>query len=159
METHIRAHDPRHFLGNITRGRLYDIVFTDTSSLPAGPFPNVKTFHDTLANFPFHDHDPNDPPHPYRGFLPDDVPVVFTHGDLHRSNIMITPPLKGSSPRVLAIIDWYQSGWFPSYWEYNKTRWTADVGGEWATKYVPLFVDGDEDAYNYWDYFMLKLGV
>jgi len=72
---------------------------------------------------------------------------------------MITPPLEGRNPRVLAIIDWYQSGWLPSYWEYNKTLWTADIGGEWETEYIPLFVDGGDDVYKYWDYFMLKMGV
>jgi len=72
---------------------------------------------------------------------------------------MITPPLEGRSPRVLAIIDWCHSGWLPSYWEYNKTCWTGDTRSEWATKYIPLFLDGDDEVYKYWDYFFLKMGV
>ena len=72
---------------------------------------------------------------------------------------MITPPLEGQSARVLAIIDWCQSGWLPSYWEYNKACWTGDTRAEWATKYIPLFLDRDDEAYKYWDYFLLKMGV
>jgi len=84
---------------------LSDIKFTNSTSLPVGPFSDVETFHDTLMYLPFpDDFDPNDPPHPYCGFLLDDVPIAFTRGDLHRSNVMITPS-KGHCPRVLAIID------------------------------------------------------
>jgi len=125
-----------------------------------GPFANVEAFHDTLVTLPFPKARGPNNPHPYRVFLPDDVPTVFTHGDLHRSNIMITPPSQGCSARVLAIIDWCQSGWLPSYWEYNKACWAGDTGtGEWVTKYIPLFLDRDDDVYEYWDYFMLRMGV
>ena len=135
-------------------------MFTDATERPVGPFPNVKAFHDTLVHLPYPDrYDPNDPPHPYRGFLHNDAPVVFAHGDLHRSNIMITPTSEGCSPRVLAIIDWCHSGWLPSYWEYNKACWTGDTHAEWATKYIPLFLDRDDEAYKWWDYFLLKMGV
>jgi hypothetical protein len=105
-----------------------------------------------------HKWDPNDPPHPFRGHLPDDVPVVFTHGDLHWSNVMIAPSPDGLGFQVTSIIDWCQAGWLPSYWEYCKARWTVDQGEEWEAKYLPLFL-GQHDGYDYWDYFILKMGM
>ncbi|KAF2186883.1 hypothetical protein K469DRAFT_725557 [Zopfia rhizophila CBS 207.26] len=48
------------------------------------------------------------PSHPYRSSLPDHVLIVFTHADLHPSNIILS---SRSNPHVIAIIDWHQSGW------------------------------------------------
>ncbi|KAH9885940.1 protein kinase-like domain-containing protein [Xylariomycetidae sp. FL2044] len=39
---------------------------------------------------------------------------VFTHGDLNPSNIIVR------GDRVVAIIDWEFSGWYPHYWEYTS---------------------------------------
>jgi hypothetical protein len=94
------------------------MVFTDTCSPNSGPFPSVSAFHDyfTSAYGPLRDLDLKDRrTHPYRSFFADDFPTVFTHADLHRSNIMVSV---GQNPRVVAIIGWHQSGWYPSYWEY-----------------------------------------
>lgn len=41
-------------------------------------------------------------------------PPVFTHGDLHPSNIMVR------GDRVVGVIDWEFSGWYPHYWEYTS---------------------------------------
>ncbi|KAF8956720.1 kinase-like domain-containing protein [Flammula alnicola] len=54
--------------------------------------------------------------------LPYDSPIVFTHGDLNFSNIMITQRSVKDPPVVVAIVDWEQSGWMPSFWEYSKPR-------------------------------------
>jgi thiamine kinase-like enzyme len=56
---------------------------------------------------------------PQRQGLPDDSPVFFTHADLNLVNIIVSSPDDGPA-RVLAIIDWHQSGWYPAYWEYCK---------------------------------------
>jgi hypothetical protein len=94
------------FRKHLSRGHLFDIVFTDSGSPLMRPFPTVKDLHSILVKHPYPDkRDPNDSPHPYPGFLPDDAPVVFTHGDLHRSNITISPPSEGRGPRVLATIN------------------------------------------------------
>jgi thiamine kinase-like enzyme len=61
---------------------------------------------------------------PMRLELPDD-PINFTHGDLHRSNILVTPAADGPS-RVMAIVDWHQCGWYPAYWEYCNARRTIE---------------------------------
>ncbi|KAF2013356.1 hypothetical protein BU24DRAFT_349865 [Aaosphaeria arxii CBS 175.79] len=146
------------FIGHVGKQPLLDIVFTDTSSPAAGPFSSVSEFHDWFTStFGPYRHVPVEdiPTHPYRSFLPDDVPIVFTHADLHPRNIIVS---SGPSPRVVAIVDWHQAGWYPSSWEYCKARWTALSGGEWETKYLPLFLDS-HDCYNYWDYFVLARGA
>lgn len=37
---------------------------------------------------------------------------VFTHNDLQRKNILVL------SDGTIALIDWAEAGWYPSYWEY-----------------------------------------
>lgn len=92
-----------------------------------------------------------------RSGLPDGVPITFTHGDLHRSNIILSPDGEGP-PRVLALIDWHQSGWLPAYWEFCKAQYTSYIGEEWAVEYIPRILEPSE-AYYYWEYFVLSLGV
>ena len=43
--------------------------------------------------------------------------------------------------RILALIDWRQSGWYPDYWEFCKAAYTAEVDSEWLNVYIPLFLD------------------
>lgn len=90
-----------------------------------------------------------------RNMLPDDMRIIFTHSDLHRSNIIIRTE---GPPCIAAVVDWHQSGWLPEYWEFCKARWTADIGDEWQAEYLPKFLEPYE-CYDYWDYFALKLGV
>lgn len=92
-----------------------------------------------------------------RSLLLDDVSITFTHGDLHRSNIIVSPEGEGAL-RVLAIIDWHQSGWFPAYWESCKARWTARIGEEWVVEYLPRILKPCVQ-YDYWDFFVLRIGV
>lgn len=47
-------------------------------------------------------------------FLQHHLPV-FTHGDLQRDNIIVQ--IYPRSIRI-AILDWENAGWYPSYWEY-----------------------------------------
>ena len=54
--------------------------------------------------------------------LPYDSPIVFTHPGLNFFNILITPRSVDEHPHVLAIIDWEQAGWMPSFWEYSKMK-------------------------------------
>jgi len=144
--------------GNINHQPLRDNILIGGFSGPAGPFRTVSDFHDWYTttigpreNWGKHS------PHPLRSNLPDDVPIVFTHNDLHPSNILLS---RGPNPNILAVIDWQQSGWYPAYWEYCKARWSTPIGGEWEEKYLPMFVDRWPDGvYDYWDYFVLARGV
>ncbi|EAL89363.1 aminoglycoside phosphotransferase family protein [Aspergillus fumigatus Af293] len=92
--------------------------------------------------------------------------VVFTHNDLLPPNIIISP---GQSPKVAAIVDWAQAGWYPAYWEYCKAWWVRvnpthfnDAFQEdWRVKYLPMILDpmDDETYYHPWLYFVLSKGI
>lgn len=62
-----------------------------------------------------------------------DHEIVFTHGDLAPRNIMV------NEGRVTAILDWENAGWYPEYWEYERTyrNWN-DVPG-WMD-YIEIFL-------------------
>jgi hypothetical protein len=143
-------------IGNIVSGPLQDIIF---DGLTVGPFPDASTFNDWFTH-PNWAQNPLSRPlndiHPLRRGLPDD-PIRFVHGDIHRSNILITSEGQ-HPPRVLAIIDWHQSGWYPAYWEYCKARWTAEPGDEWVTKYIPEIIEARAEAYHSFNYFCLCHG-
>ena len=162
-------------IGHVGRQPLLDVIFTNSASPTAGPFPSVSDFHDWFTTtYGPNKYLPNwrdKPPHPYRSRFLDSIPIVLTHADLHPSNIILSP---GPSPRVIAVIDWHQSGWYPAYWEYCKARWTSKIGEEWESKYLPLFLDPCDyfkpercefhdieglGFYDYWDYFNLARGV
>jgi hypothetical protein len=145
--------------GHINRQPLLDIVFTDNTKLPAGPFSSVKEFHDWLSYLTkrgkeVHWPDPLLIPDPFRELLPDNSLVIFTHGDLHRSNIMVSTD---GPCRIVALVDWHQSGWYPDYWEYCKAVFTAEPGGEWEIEYVPRFLEVP-DCYDAWAFYPRTIG-
>ncbi|KAH6886394.1 kinase-like domain-containing protein [Thelonectria olida] len=139
------------FVGHINRTHLRCCSICNGVKPPAGPFPSVKAFHDWLSitiRTGLDQHWPGvkaeDIPDPYRRLVPDASAIVFTHGDLHRSNIMVSDE---SPCKVVALLDWEQSGWYPEYWEYMKAEYTADWRSEWVQKYVPMLLDRPgEDA-------------
>ncbi|KAG9254520.1 kinase-like domain-containing protein [Emericellopsis atlantica] len=91
-----------------------------------------------------------------------DIPITFTHNDLCPPNILVS---YGPNPKVVGIIDWAQSGWYPSYWEYCKARrvgvvdedFNFAVAEESHTIYQPEVIDpvDNEMFYHPWLYFML----
>lgn len=141
------------------RYRILDIVFTDNIKPSAGPFASVKEFHDWLSYLikrgkGMHWPDPSLIPDPFQDLLPDDSPITFTHADLHPSNIMVS----ANDPcRIVSIIDWHQSGWYPAYWEYCKAAFTAEPNGEWETEYIPRFLE-IPDCYDAWAFYPRSLG-
>ncbi|KAJ5690400.1 hypothetical protein N7462_004792 [Penicillium macrosclerotiorum] len=94
------------------------------------------------------------------------IPVRFSHADLLPPNILLTP---GPSPKVAAIIDWAQAGWYPAYWEYCKARWITlapedfdpSLLDEWRQKYLPLFLNpvDEKTEYHPWIWFVLTKGL
>lgn len=142
--------------GSIARGPLYDRAIHDKYMAEAGPFPSVKAFHDwftALYKRPMPDPE-TVPPEPFRNDLPDDCDIVFTQGDLHPSNVLVSLP---SPPRVLAIVDWEQAGWLPAYWEDRKAHLTCDYFGEWSEKYLPLILDQYKSTWEPWDYYSTSM--
>ncbi|KAI5455763.1 kinase-like domain-containing protein [Mariannaea sp. PMI_226] len=93
-----------------------------------GPFKTIQEFHQWLR----HEFDPSDYPDKEGtegwGDIKDMIarqdgpwPLpVFTHGDLNPSNILVR------GERVVGIIDWESSGWYPNYWEYTSA-WCGSV--------------------------------
>lgn len=143
-------------IGHIGGQPLSDVIFDSSFVKPPGLFPNVSAFHDYFStDFGLSKDLGVHPPHEFRHHLPDQDSIVFTHADLHPSNILVST---GRNPRVVSIVDWHQSGWYPAYWEYCKARWTSRIGGEWKAEYLPMFLDR-HDCYDYFDYFCLCRGV
>lgn len=132
-----------YILGSIGNGPLPDIIFEGMSD--HGPFPTVQAFHDWLSSllwrgFPSAQKITD----PWRSYLPDDEAIILTHGDLHRANIIISPT---GPPRVIAIVDWAQAGWYPAYWEHFKACYTASYKEEWRNDWIPKFLDAWDDEF------------
>ncbi len=58
--------------------------------------------------------------------LPTDDKIRFTHGDLVPKNIMVD----ADGERITGIIDWGNSGFYPSYWEYCRMHHSSTPGWE-----------------------------
>ncbi|KAK2737298.1 hypothetical protein FQN57_000382 [Myotisia sp. PD_48] len=61
-------------------------------------------------------------------------PPVFTHGDLNPFNILVR------GDKVVGIIDWEFSGWYPSYWEYTSAWYTNITKRSWQND-IDKFID------------------
>jgi thiamine kinase-like enzyme len=48
----------------------------------------------------------------------DNRKICFTHGDAHAGNIMVR------GKKVVGLIDFELSGFYPEYWEYGKVTYT-----------------------------------
>ncbi|KAK2800951.1 hypothetical protein FQN50_007926 [Emmonsiellopsis sp. PD_5] len=148
---------PLFFTGNVVRAPLYDRAFHLNYMSEAGPFTTVKQFHDWFTFLPRRRmSDPHSVPiEPFRQDLPDDSPIKFTHGDLHRSNIVVT---RSRPYKVTSIIDWEQSGWLPAYWETRKAQYTAHWKEEWSKQYLPMILDQYASTWDPWDYYTTSMG-
>ncbi|KAK6350824.1 hypothetical protein TWF718_004009 [Orbilia javanica] len=105
----------------------------------AGPFPTVAAFHDWLTDQVLRKSPDPEPIMTLRKVLPDNAPIVFSHNNLFVRHIIVssTKPLK-----VLAIVGWQHSGWYPSYWE--QCRATRNRYGTWAFDYLPKLLKSSE---------------
>ncbi|KAE8350240.1 kinase-like domain-containing protein [Aspergillus coremiiformis] len=136
------------YVGSLGKQPLNDWIIEDRPDV-RGPFHGANTvqqFHDCCQME-----------------IDNMTPIVFTHNDLLPPNIIIT---RGPNPKVAAIIDWAQAGWYPAYWEYCKAVWTeihrdyfsdAQIE-EWRMKYLPIVlnpVDSESCLYP-WIYFVLS---
>jgi aminoglycoside phosphotransferase len=54
-------------------------------------------------------------------------PPCFTHGDLNPFNILVR------DNKVVGIIDWEFSGWYPHYWEYTSAWFGNITRTEWQS--------------------------
>ncbi|GBF62153.1 hypothetical protein TMEN_4686 [Trichophyton mentagrophytes] len=131
------------FIGSINRRNVRDYIFL-TRPL-GGPFETLEQFHDWIASLPLIELSvPSDYVDPYRQYLPDDATIKFTHADIHGRNIIIS---QDSSPKILALIDWEQSGWYPEYWEWCKACYTSHCDSEWRKKWMSKFLTPYHDEH------------
>ncbi|KAJ5573731.1 phosphotransferase family protein [Penicillium hispanicum] len=92
------------------------------------------------------------------------APIVFTHNDLLPPNIMVS---KGPNPKVTALIDWTQSGWYPAYWEYckafrvgvNRRYFPAAFTEEWHSQLHLILERVEDTIYHPWLYFVISRGI
>ena len=72
--------------------------------------------------------------------------IVFTHGDLHPRNVLVTDSPDGGVC-LSGIIDWEASGFYPEYWEHLKALNTRDIGDEsdWWTHLPSSIVGYDQE--------------
>ncbi|KJX96658.1 phosphotransferase enzyme family protein [Zymoseptoria brevis] len=125
---------------------LRDILFSDALSLPTAPFTSVSAFHDHLATFISGTR--SRPEIPELHGLNDSAAVVFTHSDLDQSNILVSAV--GDVPvRIVAVIDWHQSGWYTEHWEALKAMSVGEHGSEWVEKWLPKVVGTPDEGYHY----------
>ncbi|KAK2874976.1 hypothetical protein FQN49_001893 [Arthroderma sp. PD_2] len=54
--------------------------------------------------------------------------IVLTHNDLSPRNILVR------NAKVVAIVDWELSGFYPAYWEYVKAYFWPDWESPWVTE-------------------------
>ncbi|OAL69831.1 hypothetical protein A7D00_5870 [Trichophyton violaceum] len=131
------------FIGSINRRNVRDYIFL-THPL-GGPFKNIRQFHDWISSLPLIGLSvPSDYVDPYRPYLPDDATIKFTHADIHGRNIIIS---RGNSSKILALIDWEQSGWYPEYWEWCKACYTSHYDSEWRKKWMSKFLTPYHDEH------------
>jgi len=76
-------------------------VVTPGSLMRPGPFASSKDFHDCFTTIYLFPGAEEFAALTRRGFKPDNLPIVFTHNDLHFSNIIISP----TGSQIAAIID------------------------------------------------------
>ncbi|KAF2111177.1 kinase-like domain-containing protein [Lophiotrema nucula] len=143
-------------IGSVTGGYPLDYVVQGEPSLRS--FPSPMEFHDWLSwLWRRKIEDPQTVPDLWRPLLPDDANVVFTHGDLHRRNIIIT----STSPvRVAALLDWEQSGWYPDYWEYCKAMFTASDAEDWrGNGWIDMILTPNTGALEAFDFITGAIGA
>lgn len=63
---------------------------------------------------------------------------VYTHGDLNPSNILVR------KSKVVGIIDWEFSGWYPPYWEFTTT-WYGNRMRKWWQDLLDRFLPKSSD--------------
>ncbi|KAF1996786.1 phosphotransferase enzyme family protein [Amniculicola lignicola CBS 123094] len=149
-----RQNESAQVIGSVSHGLVPDRCLKQLPYLKL--FPTRASFQDWLSwLWRRHDPDPQSIEDPWREILSDRGPIVFTHGDLRPTNIIVTTT---SPTRLVSVIDWEQAGWYPDYWESCKARYTAAPDGEWWG-WIDHFVTPNEAAYESFSFYVGALGL
>ncbi|KAI1735730.1 kinase-like domain-containing protein [Xylaria scruposa] len=95
-------------------GRLdgQGVVVPSIMTRSGGPFATLEEFHDWLVKPPKRLQSESMYWHQITTQLSSECPIVFTHGDIAARNIIVR------DGKIVALLDWEFSGWYPEYWEY-----------------------------------------
>ena len=73
--------------------------------------------------------------------------TCFSHSDLTQRNIII------DNGKIVAIVDWAFSGWYPEYWEYTKAHYGLLNVPDWYSEFnrtMPCYNDELEAERSLW---------
>ena len=85
----------------------------------------------------------------------DDVPVVFSHGDLLPKNLIIPGGLEQwrRDHKPLCIVDWEHAGWMPFPWEVLKATWLLfDQEEDWYKMMAEVFSESRTELEMDWQW-------
>ena len=115
------------FIGGIDGSDCDDQLFPDDVD-GWGPYKDESEFNMALVNV----WSANYPDDPFiqllcqmHSAIMKDHEIVFTHNDFAPRNILV----EGS--KVVAVLDWQRSGFYPEYWEYCKALWRPEWDSAW----------------------------
>ncbi|KAG5930447.1 hypothetical protein E4U53_002234 [Claviceps sorghi] len=133
---------PGPVIGSFFGGSLCDCRMSNKSTR-FGPFPSTRDFHRWLRE-DFHpdqhpEHEDSEDWDEAKLMVAlqdreDWAPPVFTHCDLHPMNILVR------DGKVVGVVDWEMSGWWPSYWEYTSAWLGNQVRLGWQEN-IHKFID------------------
>jgi len=138
------------YAGTIARQPPQDVMFESRRNI--GPFTSIAAFHDYFSN----PRNLTSSPHPLRNMLRDNQKIYFTHADINKANIIVSPPSDGPV-RIRAIVDWQQSGWYPASWEYCKARWQTSDSDLESWRLSEFLERWPTRWFWEWDYFTMSL--
>ena len=92
---------------------------------PFGPLSTESEFNELLME-EIKKHYP-DSYKKWRPKLRNDHPIVFSHADLYEKHILIDH----ETGTVKGVIDWEMAGFWPDYWEYNKSLFSGPPNAIW----------------------------
>ncbi|KAK5117205.1 hypothetical protein LTR85_008973 [Meristemomyces frigidus] len=123
------------FIGNVDNGPCRDQFFAHDKSIGSfapGDSDSGTHFHRALAD-EVRGRGDNSWHHVVARFI-ESLPggdVVMTHNDLAPRNILVR------EDKVVAILDWEMSGFYPDYWEYVKAYLWNDWQSPWINEGLP----------------------
>ncbi|KAI9811976.1 MAG: hypothetical protein M1832_000641 [Thelocarpon impressellum] len=89
-----------------------------------GPFPAEEAFNEWLIDGTART-TPSNLVSAFRSRWRSDHRLVFSHGDLGQQNVIVR------DARIVALVDWQHSGWYPEHWDFLKFFSCLGRGSDW----------------------------
>jgi hypothetical protein len=136
------------FYGDVSRRSIPHHLFWTRKNIPSisGPFVNEHEFNMSFVGKLRMIAQDNGAPSYKADFYEKTLslalrnnPPTFSHSDVQRKNILvreIAPAFPDQEKDYeVAIIDWEDAGWYPSYWEYASVAIAFQWDDDWPEKY------------------------